>query len=274
MLDLTETHACGGNEAFGAQEAAPAFDCKNCGVYSLCVPLGLDAADMSLLDHVVRRKQAYRRGEILFCTGEPFTVLYAIRSGSVKTFVATAEGRVQVTGVRVPGQLLGLSAIESKAYTCGAIALESTSVCKIAVERLDEVAAKVPGIHYQMLRIMSTEIMHDEELMLLLGARSADERLAAFLMQLSARFAKRQFSATRFNLTMLRGDIGSYLGLAEETVCRVLARFQQQGLITVKRRHVELKDLERLRALATRPALGVARTTRVRSRPAPIRAAD
>ena len=264
MLDLNESHACAGNEAFGAQQAAPQFDCRNCGVYSLCVPLGLHAADMSLLDHVVRRKETYRRGEILFCTGEPFTYLYAIRSGSVKTFVATEDGRVQVTGLHVPGQLLGLSAIESKAYTCGAIALESTSVCKIAVERLDEVAAKVPGIHYQMLRIMSTEIMHDEELMLLLGARSADERLAAFLMELSARFAKRHFSATRFNLTMSRGDIGSYLGLAEETVCRVLARFQQQSLITVKRRQVELKDLERLRALAARPALGAVRSTRAR----------
>jgi CRP/FNR family transcriptional regulator len=225
------------------------------------VPLGLDSTDMSLLDRVVRQKQVYRRGEILFCSGESFNYLYAIRSGSVKTFVSTEDGRVQVTGLRVPGQLLGLSAIESKAYTCGAIALESTSVCKIAVERLDEVAAKVPGIHYQMLRIMSTEIMHDEELMLLLGARSADERLAAFLMELSVRFAKRNFSATRFNLTMSRGDIGNYLGLAEETVCRVFARFQQQGLITVKRRQVELNDLERLRALATRPGLAGVRST-------------
>jgi CRP/FNR family transcriptional regulator len=215
---------------------------------------------MSLLDRVVRGKQTYRRGEILFCTGDPFTYLYAIRSGSVKTFVGAEDGRVQVTGLRVPGELLGLSGIGPKAYTCGAIALESSSICKIAIDRLDEVAAKVPAIHHQMLRIMSTEIMHDEKLMLLLGARSADERLAAFLLELSARFAKRNFSATRFNLTMSRADIGNYLGLAEETVCRVLKRFQQQGLITVKRRQVELKDMSRLRGLATRPALGTVRT--------------
>jgi CRP/FNR family transcriptional regulator len=272
MLDLHEGHGCAGSEALGAQPAVPTFDCRNCGVYSLCVPLGLHAADMSLLDRVVRRRQLYRRGEMLFCSGEPFTYLYAIRSGSVKTFVATEDGRVQVTGMRVPGQLLGLSAIESKAYTCGAIALESTSVCKIAVERLDEVAAKVPGIHYQMLRIMSTEIMHDEALMLLLGARSADERLAAFLMELSARFARRNFSATRFNLTMSRGDIGNYLGLAEETICRVFARFQQQGLITVKRRQVELNDLDRLRELATRPALAAARRGKPGAQAVSIRA--
>jgi CRP/FNR family transcriptional regulator len=154
-----------------------------------------------------------------------------------------------------------LSAIEPKSYTCGAIALEATSVCRIAAERLDEVAAEVPGIHYQMLRIMSTEIMHDEALMLLLGARSADERLAAFLMMLAARFAKHNSCATRFNLTMSRGDIGSYLGLAEETVCRVFARFQQQGLIIVKRRQVELNDLDRLRAVATGSALASGRGT-------------
>ncbi len=262
MLDLNERRACGGNEAVGARQVAPSFDCRNCGVYSLCVPLGLHDADMSLLDRVVRRKQLYRRGEILFCSGEPFTYLYAIRSGSVKTFVATEDGRVQVTGLRVPGQVLGLSAIEPKAYTCGAIALESTSVCKIVVERLDEIAATVPGIHYQMMRIMSTEIMHDEELMLLLGARSADERFAAFLMELSARFAKRNFSATRFNLTMSRGDIGNYLGLAEETVCRLFARFRQQRMITVKRRQVELNDLDRLRELATRAEVAASRSTR------------
>jgi CRP/FNR family transcriptional regulator len=273
MLDLKANDACASSDAFHAQQGAPKLDCRNCGVYSLCVPLGLHAAHMSLLERVIRRKQTYRRGEILFCTGEPFTYLYAIRSGSVKTFVGTEDGRVQVTGLRVPGELLGLSAIEPQAYTCGAIALESTSVCKIAVERLDEVAAKVPGIHYQMLRIMSTEIMHDEELMLLLGARSADERLAAFLVELSARFAKRNFSATRFNLTMSRGDIGNYLGLAEETICRVFARLQQQGLIKVKRRQVELNDLGRLRALATRPALGAARTTGARREPIPIRVA-
>lgn len=270
MLDVNQRHACAASEAFDTRPA-PRCDCRNCGVYALCVPLGLHAADMSLLDRVVRRRQSYRRGEMLFSTGEPFTYLYAIRSGSVKTFVATEDGRVQVTGMRVPGQLLGLSAIEPKAYTCGAIALESTSVCKISVERLDEVAAKVPGIHYQMLRIMSTEIMHDEEVMLLLGARSADERLAAFLMELSARFAKRNFSATHFNLTMSRGDIGSYLGLAEETVCRLLARFQQQGLITVKRRQIELNDLVRLRALAARPAATEQRSTQRRSHPVRIR---
>lgn len=224
--------------------------CSNCGVYQLCAPLGLGGADMSLLERVVRRKQTYRRGEVLFRSGQRFDYLYAIRSGSVKTFLATEDGRVQITGLQVPGELLGLSAIGPMSYTCEAIALEATSVCKVAVELLDEVAAQIPAIHQQLLRIMSHQIVHDEELMLLLGKRSADERLAAFLLGLSRRFAKRNFSPTRFNLSMSRGDIGNYLGLAEETVCRLLARFQVQGIIAVRRRQVELNDLGRLRALA------------------------
>jgi CRP/FNR family transcriptional regulator len=272
MLDMNRNDACAGGETLHARHAPPELDCRACGAYGLCVPLGLEAADMSLLERVVRGKQTYRRGEILFCTGEPFTYLYAIRSGSVKTFVGAEDGRVQVTGLRVPGELLGLSGIGPKSYTCGAIALESSSICKIAMDRLDEVAAKLPAIHHQMLRIMSTEIMHDEKLMLLLGARSADERLAAFLLELSARFAKRNFSATRFNLTMSRADIGNYLGLAEETICRVLARFQKQGLITFKRRQIELKDLSRLRGLATRPALGTVRTPGAPCAPVHVRA--
>lgn len=239
-------------EPFGAERPAPEFSCRNCGVYELCVPLGLDAADISLLERIVRKKQLYGRRETLFHAGQAFDYVYAIRSGSVKTFITTEDGRVQITGLHVPGELLGLSAIESKRYTCEAAALESTSVCKVAVERLEEVAAEVPAIHYHMLRIMSHQIKHDEELMLLLGKRTAEERLAAFFLGLSRRFMKRNFSATRFNLSMSRGEIGNYLGLAEETVCRLFARFQKLGMITVHRRQVQLNDLDRLHALLGR----------------------
>lgn len=241
-------------ESLSAERAAEDFSCQSCAVYRLCVPLGLDAADMSLLERVVRRKYIYRRGEFLFRSGQRFDYVYAIRSGSAKTFLTTEDGRVQITGLHISGELLGLGAIEPERYTCEATALETTSVCKVAVERLEEVAMQVPAIHRHMLRIMSSQITHDEQLMLLLGKRTAEERLAAFLLGLSRRLAKRNFSATQFNLSMSRGDIGNYLGLAEETVCRLFARFQEQGLITVRHRRVELNDLERLHALVGRPA--------------------
>lgn len=232
--------------------------CRDCGVYRLCVPLGLDAEEMSLLDRIVKRKQVVKRGQLLFRTGDAVDYVYAIRSGSVKTYLTTEDGRVQITGLHVPGELLGLGAIDSKRYSCDAMALEMASVCQISVERLEAVADRIPAIHYQMLRIMSNQICENEQLMLLLGKRTAEERLAAFLLGLSRRFAARNFSATQFRLSVSRGDIGNYLGVAEETVSRVLSRLQNLGLVRVQRRQVELLDLEALRDLAKERALATA----------------
>ena len=232
------------------QPACEPITCNNCGIYQLCLPLGLNQADLSLLDSIVKRKEVYKRGQVLFRPGERFDFLYAIRSGSVKTYVSTDDGRVQITGFHIAGELLGLSALASRQYSSEAKALETISVCKVEISRLDEIAQQIPSIHYQMLRIMSGQIRHDEELMLLLGKRSAEERLAEYLVGLSRRFASRNYSGTEFRLSMSRLDIGNYLGIAEETVCRILGRFQEDGLITADRRLVCLKDLKRLGALA------------------------
>ncbi|MDO8789560.1 MAG: helix-turn-helix domain-containing protein, partial [Sulfuritalea sp.] len=173
-----------------------------------------------------------------------------IRGGSVKTSVCTPDGRVQITGFHVAGELLGLSALASGEYSSEARALETTSVCLVEAERLDDLAQKIPSLQYQMMKIMSGQIRQDEELMLLLGRRNAEERLAEYLIGLSRRFAARNFSPTQFNLSMSRGDIGNYLGIAEETVCRLLTRFQNAGLIATKRREVSLINLQQLEAVA------------------------
>lgn len=233
-----------------ALQACEPVTCNNCGIYQLCLPLGLGQADMALLESIVKRKEVYKRGQVLFRPGERFDFLYAIRSGSVKTYVSTEDGRVQITGFHLAGELLGLSALDSRQYSSEARALETMSVCKVEISRLDEIARQIPTIHYQMMRIMSGQIRHDEELLLLLGKRSAEERLAAFLIGLSRRFASRNYSGTQFRLSMSRLDIGNYLGIAEETVCRILSRFQGDGLITADRRQICLKDLKRLGAVA------------------------
>jgi len=124
--------------------------CRDCGVYRLCVPLGLDQEEMSLLDHIVKRKQTIRRGQIMFKAGQVLDYIYAIRSGSAKTYLTTEDGRVQITGLHVPGELLGLSAIDSKRYSCEAMALETTSVCEVSMERLEAVADRIPAVYYQM----------------------------------------------------------------------------------------------------------------------------
>jgi CRP/FNR family transcriptional regulator, anaerobic regulatory protein len=227
--------------------------CRDCGVYRLCAALGLEGDELSLLERVVRRKLIVKRGGLLFRVREPADYVYAIRSGSVKTCVRTERGRVQITGLHLPGELLGLAGFDLREYTCEARALETTSVCQVSMHQLEEVAQRVPAIHREMLCIMSGQIRHYEQLLLLLGKHNAERRLAAFLLGLSQRFALHNYSPTRFNLSMSRGDIGNYLGIAEETVCRVFTRFQEEGLLTTRRRYVELHDLERLRAIAHDP---------------------
>jgi CRP/FNR family transcriptional regulator len=227
--------------------------CGNRDACLLCQSRGIGAADMPLFKRVAKRYQVYRRGEVLFRAGDPVEFVYAVRSGSVKTSISTDDGRVQVTGFHAPGDLLGLSALCSREYTGEARALETTSMCKVTAESFEELAEKMPAIRSEVMRLMSNQIRRDESLMLLLGKRSAEERLAAYLLGLSRRFATRCYSATQFNLTMSRGDIGNYLGIAEETVCRVLARFHAEGCIENRRRQVVLRDCVRLAEIAAGP---------------------
>jgi len=230
-----------------------AISCQNCGIDQLCLPMGLDSANTALLDRYVKRKRIFKRGQVLYRIGEVFTSVYAIRSGSFKTYISTDDGRLQITGIHAAGTLLGLNAIDEKRYNCEAMALETTSVCEISVDCFEELARKIPSVHYQILRMMSKEIKHNQGLMLLLGKKNAEERLATYLLSLSRRFAMRNYSSIQFNLSMSRSDIGNYLGIAEETVSRLFTRFQEEGIITSERRHVVLNDLERLSAIAREP---------------------
>lgn len=229
------------------------ISCQNCGLYQLCLPMGLDSADTALLDRYVKRKRLLKRGETIYRIGEAFSCVYAIRSGSIKTYISTDDGRQQITGFHVPGELLGLNAIDERRHNCEAVALETTSVCEITADCFEELARQIPSVHFQMLRMMSKEIKHNQELMLLLGKKNAEERLATFLLSLSRRFAMRNYSSTQFNLSMSRGDIGNYLGIAEETVSRIFSRFQEEGMVAIERRHIVLNDLERLSAIAREP---------------------
>lgn len=212
--------------------------------------MGLDSADTTLLDRHVKRRRKLKRGDMLFRINDESAYVYAIRSGSVKTYISTDDGRLQITGFHVPGELLGLNALDENRHNCEAVALEQTSVCEISVSCFNDLAQQIPSVHYQLLRLMGKEIKLNQELMLLLGKKNAEERLATFLLSLSRRFALRNYSSTQFNLSMSRGDIGDYLGIAEETVCRLFTRFQEEGIITSERRYIVLKDIDRLRAIA------------------------
>ena len=176
--------------------------------------------------------------------------MFAVRAGALKTFTLSDAGEEQITGFHLPSELVGLSGVDSQLYPVSAQALETTSVCEIPFERLDELSVQLPQLRRQLMRVMSREIRDDQQMMLLLSKKTADERIATFLVNLSARFRARGFSANQFRLSMSRNELGNYLGLAVETVSRVFTRFQQNGLINAEGKEVQILDPIELCALA------------------------
>lgn len=230
--------------------ALPEAHCKDCSLATMCLPLALHDAEMDTLDNIVKRGKPLRKNELLFRQGDTFGSVYALRSGTIKTFSVNDAGVEQITGFHLAGELIGLSGMDGERQPLSAKALETTSVCEIPYERLDDLTASMPGLRRQVMRLMSREIRDDQQMMLLLSKKTADERIATLLINLSARFRSRGYSANRFRLAMSRNDIGNYLGLAVETVSRVFTRFQQQGLIAAEGKQIDILDHAELCALA------------------------
>jgi CRP/FNR family transcriptional regulator len=233
--------------------------CKNCSLASLCLPMGLAPDDVERLDDIVRRNRPLHRGDHLFRAGEHFKALYIVKTGSVKTYAPVEDGGEQVLGFHLPGEIIGLDAIQYEQHGCSAKILETSAVCEVPFDRLEELSSSIPSLQRQMYRLLSKEIGHDTEMLLLLGKKSAEERLATFLVSLSERFKRRGFSPKDFYLSMSRHEIGNYLGLAVETVSRLFTRFQDEGLLNVERKHIELIDLESLRTLVNSNGNGESR---------------
>lgn len=228
--------------------------CGVCALHRLCLPLGIDREDIDRLASIVsRRRPALHRGEYLFHAGDPFRAVYVIRAGSVKMVNGSREGDERVTGFYLPGELIGLDAIAGGSHPCAARALETTAVCEIGYAELETLARAIPGLQRQLLRLMSCEIRHERDMMVLLGGMPAGERLATLLLNLSDRFEQRGFPARELRLSMSRHDIASYLGLAVETVSRLFSRLQAEGLIRVQRRQVRIDDGEALARLVAAP---------------------
>ncbi|NKN34475.1 fumarate/nitrate reduction transcriptional regulator Fnr [Marichromatium bheemlicum] len=223
--------------------------CKNCTLSSLCLPMGLTSEDIERLDEIVKRTRPLHRGDFLFRDGDRFRSLYVVKTGSVKTFAPSPEGGEQVLGFHLPGEIIGLDAIDKDQHACSAKVLETSAICEIPFQRLEELTSAIPSLQHQMYRLLSKEIGHDTDMLLLLGKKNAEERLAAFLLSLSQRLHKRGLSPSDFYLSMSRHEIGNYLGLAVETVSRLFTRFQDDGLMRVDRKHIELLDLPALEAL-------------------------
>ena len=198
---------------------------------------------------MVSAKQTFKRGAYLYRAGEHFQSIYAVRTGFFKTATLLNDGREQVTGFHMMGEIIGMDAISTDTHPCDAIALEDSEICEIHFSQLEQLSRNIPTLQRHLHRILSREIVRDHGIMLLLGSMKAEERLAAFLLNLSQRFAARGYSSSSFNLRMTREEIGSYLGLKLETVSRTFSKFQKDGLINVQNKSIELRDLVALKAI-------------------------
>ena len=227
--------------------------CSSCNLREMCLPGMLCAEDLARVENVVYARRRVKRGDTLFTAGADFNAVYAIRSGFFKTSLVDAEGREQVTGFSMGGELMGLEGLGTGKYNGSAVALEDSEVCVLPYALVEEMAREIPALQRQLNAVLAREIVRDHGVMMLLGSMRAEERLATFLINLSKRFVRRGYSACDFHLRMTREEIGSYLGLKLETVSRLFSAFQKDGYIDVQQKHVRIVDIAGLeRVLATR----------------------
>lgn len=223
--------------------------CSQCNLRELCLPHGMNDKELMNMEAVVNQSEPIHKNEFIYRGGDQASALYAVRSGCVKTMTENANGEEQIVGFHLAGELFGLDGFYDDIHTCSAQALETTSVCALPLEKLEELCHSVTGLQRQMRRIMGKEISTDHKLLLLLGKMTAEERLASFLLSFSGRMVERHWKVSEFNLAMPRQDIANYLGMAVETVSRLFAAFQNDKIIKVDRRFITILDMSRLKAI-------------------------
>jgi len=216
--------------------------CKNCSVVELCLPRSLNNNDLHTLDVVIQQRRLVRKGETIFSQGGKSGCIFAVRSGSVKTFTTAKDGEEQILGFHLPGELLGLDGLDNQIHSCSSVALDTSTICELPIDDLNVLCVKMPGLQRQLLSLISHEITQDHSMLLLLARRNAEQKLATFFINLSNRFKARGYSADDFDLTMSRYDIGNYLGLADETVSRLISKFKYHKLIDAERKRISILD--------------------------------
>lgn len=223
--------------------------CSNCNLRELCMPTGFSSEEMQKLDAMVEKRRRIKQGELLFSSGDDFVSLYAIRVGFFKTCVSSEDGREQVTGFQMAGEIIGMDGIVSDRHNCNAVALEDAEVCVMPFSDIENLSRELPALQRNVHKIMSREIVRENSVMMLLGNMRAEERLAAFLLNLVQRLHARGLSQSELVLRMTREEIGSYLGLKLETVSRAFSKFSDDGIIEVKQRYVRIIEPDALKKI-------------------------
>jgi len=234
----------------GTSRAPSAIHCTQCSLQKLCLATGLNEIEIQRLDRIIGHRRRVQRGASVYRMNDPFTKIYAIRFGHFKTYQLNAKGEQQINGFQMPGELLGLDAIGAEYHHCGAIALEDSEVCEIPFGKLEELFAEIPSLLRHFHRLVGQEITREQNAMLLLATMRAEQRMAVFLTNTGARQAVRGYSPNCFQLRMMREEVGNYLGLTIESVCRLLSRFRKNGLLRVTNREVEILEPQKLHDIA------------------------
>ncbi len=227
--------------------------CGACALSQLCLPAGIDGEDLKRLDAVIQSRRPFERGATLFHDGMPFRHLFVVRSGTFKTYSESESGDVQVLGFHLPGEIIGFDALSTDVHRCTAEALEHATACEVPFDLVQEIAQQVPGLSRQLLRVASREVVKDHKHLVIMGRKQAQERLAIFLRSLSDRHRRLHHIHDSFVLSMSRQDIASYLGLVVETVSRLFTRFEEQGILTVERKQVHIRDFAKLDEMSGEP---------------------
>lgn len=227
-----------------------AVHCARCGMLKFCLPTNLKPEDVQRLDRIIIHRRRIERGTNLYRMNDAFSRIYAIRFGYFKTYQVNPRGEQQISGFQMPGELLGLAAIGGERHQCGAVALEDSEVCEIPFDKLEGLLGEIPELLRHFHRLIGQEITREQNAMLLLATMRAEQRMAVFLTNLGARFAARGYAEHRFQLRMMREEVGNYLGLTVESVSRLVSRFRRSGLLRVTNREVEILDPVRMRELA------------------------
>lgn len=235
--------ACAGR---ASKPVRAAQQCTTCSMRSACMPQTLNAHDLTRFDSIVSATRIVKRGDSLYRANDSFQSIYAIRAGSFKTMVMHRDGREQVTGFHLAGEVLGLDGVCTERHSSDAIALEDSSVCIIPYALLESLCAESRTLQQQMLRTMSGEIVRESSLMMLLGTMSAEQRVASFLINVSTRMKARGYSAAEFNLRMTREEMGNFLGMKLETVSRMFSKFQRDGLVQTHGKQIRIVDMDAL----------------------------
>ena len=221
--------------------------CFDCLLRDVCLPIALQSGDLEKLDSIIARGKPLHKGDHIYRQRDIFLSIFAVRSGSIKSYSIDEEGDERVTGFYFPGEVLGMDGIGQNHHASSAVAMETSSVCQIPFDHLGELSQSIPSLQQNCFQLMSQEIVEDRRLLALLSKRHADQRVATFLLTMSARKVRNRLSGKIFRLPMSRGDMGNYLGLTVETISRVFNRLQKQQMLLVNNKEITILDIEALR---------------------------